>query len=295
MTGQETAKMVSAQAKGQARGIICRTMQSEDFERTDALEKLMRNLKHAYANFTFYEQDEVDAQKQLISPEKKPTREKAEKRRQNDSSKENVCTCCSNEGNEAQLFVEMNNSTNTSCVIPTFKDCTFHHCTLPDIKTSKIAEEGVVTPEAKEGVVTPEEKEESVVTHEAKEQGVVTPEAGESVATPGVEEKGVVSPGDEKQTKIQERSPETRRERQQNRRRKMSQEKEQMKNGDHKIQWIGMVYSECQPMESNWQHDGIDEENRDNSETSSGDSFKDEPNEVDSDLESKIVRNPIKS
>ena len=47
-------------------------------------------------------------------------------------------------------------------------------------------------------------------------------------------------------------------------------------------------------MENNWQHDGGDEENRDNSETSSADSFKDEPTEVDSDPQSKIVRNPVK-
>ena len=78
MTNQETAKMVSEQAQGQARGIICRTMQYEDFEKIDALEKLMRNLENAYANYTFYEQDEVVTQKQKTSPKKKPEHKRAE-------------------------------------------------------------------------------------------------------------------------------------------------------------------------------------------------------------------------
>ncbi len=72
-----------------------------------------------------------------IHPKKKPERKKAEKERPKESPNENVCSCC---GNEAQLFVEMNNSTNTGCLIPTFKDCKFHNCRFPEMKTSKIAE-----------------------------------------------------------------------------------------------------------------------------------------------------------
>ena len=206
MTNQETAKMVSEQAQGQARGIICRTMQYEDFVKIDALEKLMTNLENAYANYTFYDHDEVVTQKQKASPKKKPEPKRAEQVEQSVPPKAE---------NEAHLCVEVDNSTNTSCVIPTFKDCTFHHCNLPDIKTSKTTEEGVATPEAKEGVVTPEAKvgvvtpedKESVVIQ--KEEGVATPEVEESVVTLEEERKGVVTPGEEKQTKIQERSPET--------------------------------------------------------------------------------------
>jgi len=159
------------------------------------------------------------------------------------------------------------------------------------MKASKIAEGDDASKPKKE-----EEESEEDGRVENKEKKAETAERSssrkeEGVATPEAEEEGVVPPGNEKQGKPQEGSQETRRSRQQNRRKKISEEKLMMKNGadEKQVSWVGMVHSEYYP-QSVCEHEGIDEENY---ETSSGNSFKENPWESASDEESKIVRNPV--
>ena len=138
ITDKETAKLLRQQLKGQARGCVCRTLQDEDYERPGILQKMMKNLEEAYTNFTFHEEDDVDVQEQPIDSKKKPQRKKAEEKRIRESTKENVCSCC---WNEAKLPVEINNSTNTGCLMPTFNSCQFHQCRFPEMRAPKIVEE----------------------------------------------------------------------------------------------------------------------------------------------------------
>ena len=265
----------------------------------------MKILKEAYTNFTFYEADD---QGQPASSKKKAQRKKAEEPTIDEPTKENICSCC---WHEAKPPVEIDNSRNTDCLMPTFNSCHFHQCQFPELWAPKTVEEGnapkLQEEESDENEKTEDKEETKARTAEEqgskKEEGVAPPEVKEKPADKldSKKEEGVAPPEEAKQRITKTSFQENRRQRQQNRRKLIAEEKSSKRNQNEEkagmadseeqsktvrkrnpqnlTSWIGMVYSS--PADD------------DDDGTSSGDSFKRASNESASDEESRIVRDPV--
>ena len=313
LTDMETAGLLKQQLQGQARGML-RLLKDEDYERPDILQRMMKILKEAYTNFTFYEAEDRE---QPARSREKAQRKKAEEPTKEEPTKENICCCW----HEAKPPVEIDNSVNTSCLMPTFNSCQFHQCQFPEQWAPKAVEEGNATKLQEDHTKTKEDADESEKTEgkeetkaktadeqgSKKEEGVASPEVKEKIKEKtedkldSKQEEGVAPPKEAKQEITKASFQENRRQRQQSRRKKIAEEKSSKKNQSEEK--TGTAYSEEQS-------EAVGKRNPqnltswigmmcsspagdDDDDTSSGDSFKRASTESASDTESKIVRDPV--
>jgi len=183
---------------------MLKVLKDDDYGKPDILQKMRKILKEAYINFTFPEAEDRE------QPAK--TREKAQSKKAKQPTEEDICCCCCCWQAAKPLPLKIDNSINTSCIMPTYNSCQYHHCQFPEQWAPKAVEEENATrlQENQEDQIAADEKEKTEAKEETKQKNADKLDSKQ--------EEGVASPKEAKQVTKDFSFQEIRRQKQQFRR-----------------------------------------------------------------------------